>query len=120
MGRGEISPPSDGEIGNFGKGRGFFMGWWKSVEKWFWLFKPFSKLKTIFCKNWTLIKLKLSWPVCTKVWSYEKCTGATTTAKIEGFIGLQNGNCYLEGAIKIWWGEWTNFQSKGVKVGSSW
>ena len=66
-----------------------FIGWWKSVEEWFWLFKPFSKLKAIFCKNWTSTKLKLAWPVCTKVWSYENGTEATSTAKIEGFIGYK-------------------------------
>ena len=32
----------------------------ESEEEWFWPFKPFSKLKTTFCKYWTSIKMKSS------------------------------------------------------------
>ena len=38
----------------------FCVGWWEPEEEWFWPFKPFSKLKTTFCKYWTLIKIKIS------------------------------------------------------------
>ena len=37
-----------------------FMCWWESQEECFWSFKPFSKLKTTICKDWTLIKIKIS------------------------------------------------------------
>ena len=72
-------------MGNFDEESDFFVGWWKSVQEWFWPFKPFSKLKTPFCKYWTSIKPKLAWPV----WNYdENGTGATTPAKNEVFVGL--------------------------------
>ena len=38
----------------------FCVGWWEPEEEWFWPIKPFSKLKTTFCKYWTLIKIKIS------------------------------------------------------------
>ena len=40
--------------------RDFFIGWWESDKEWFWPIEPFSKLKTIFFKYWTLIKIKVS------------------------------------------------------------
>ena len=41
-------------------GDNFFTGWWEPKEKWFWQFKPFSKLKTTFYEYWTSIKIKIS------------------------------------------------------------
>ena len=41
-------------------GGNFFAGWWEPGEEWFWRFEPFSKLKTVFCKYWTSIKIKIS------------------------------------------------------------
>ena len=38
----------------------FFIGLWESEEEWIWKFEPFSKLKTIFCKYWALIKIGIS------------------------------------------------------------
>ena len=38
----------------------FFFGWWGTKEEWSGPFQPFSKLKTTFCKYWTLIKIKNS------------------------------------------------------------
>ena len=38
---------------------GFFVGLWESKE-WFWLIKPFSKLKESLCKYRTSIKMKIS------------------------------------------------------------
>ena len=38
----------------------FFIKWWESGKKWFWLLEPLSNLKTTFCKYWTLIKIKSS------------------------------------------------------------
>ena len=38
----------------------FFIGLWESEKKLFWLFKPFSKVKTTFCNYWTSIKIKIS------------------------------------------------------------
>ena len=87
-GKGKISPPSGG-MGNFGEGRDFFNGRWKSVEEWFWQFKPFWKLKTIFCKHWTLIKPKFAWSVCTNSMKLKwKWYRRMTTAKNRVFIGL--------------------------------
>ena len=40
--------------------RYIFIGWWEPKKERFWLFEPFSKLKTTFCKYWTLIKIKIS------------------------------------------------------------
>ena len=40
--------------GKFCRGR-FFIKWWKSDVEWFWPLENFSKLKTTFCKNWTLV-----------------------------------------------------------------
>ena len=51
--------------GEFWWGRDFFIRWRKSGEEWFWLFKPFSRLKTTLCKCWTSTKPKLEWPVST-------------------------------------------------------
>ena len=55
-----------------GKGKillgGFFIGWWEP-DKRFWLYERFSKLKTTFCKHWTLIKIKISMTCVHKVWS---------------------------------------------------
>ena len=47
MSRGEIFHPIGvrGEVGNFGEGRDFFIGWWKSAEEWFGPAKPISMLK---------------------------------------------------------------------------
>ena len=59
--QGKMSP--SGRIGNFGEGRDFFIGWWKSPKEWVWPFKLFSMLKTLFCKYWTSVKSKLVWPV---------------------------------------------------------
>ena len=41
-------------------GGNFFSGWWETKEEWSGPFQPFSKLKTTFCKYWTLIKIKNS------------------------------------------------------------
>ena len=38
----------------------FFTEWWGSEEKWFWLFKHFSKLKMTLCEYWISIKIKIS------------------------------------------------------------
>ena len=40
--------------------REIFIGCWESDEGYFWLLKPFSKLKTRLCKYWTSIKIKIS------------------------------------------------------------
>ena len=37
----------------------FFLKWLE-IEEWFWVFKPFSKLKATFYKYWTSIKIKIS------------------------------------------------------------
>ena len=37
-----------------------FIEWWEPEAECFWPFKHFSKLKTTFCKYWTLIKVKIS------------------------------------------------------------
>ena len=39
---------------------GYFLGQWEPEEEWFWPFKLFSKAQKIFCKYWTLIKIKSS------------------------------------------------------------
>ena len=39
---------------------GFFYQVVGSDTEWFWRLEPFSKLKTAFCKYWTLIKMKIS------------------------------------------------------------
>ena len=67
------SPLPAGEWEMLVKGGTFSSGGFSSAEEWFWQFKPFSKLKTLFCKYWT---------------SNENGRGATTTAKNEVFIGL--------------------------------
>ena len=48
-----------GGDGKFTRGN-FSTGWWESETKWFWQLEPFSKLKTTFCKYWTLTKIKIS------------------------------------------------------------
>ena len=48
------------QIAVMGRGGNFFTGWREPEEDWFWQFKPFSKLKTAFCKYWTLIKIKIN------------------------------------------------------------
>ena len=37
----------------------FVIGLWESDKECFWLFEPFSKLKTTCYKHWTLIKIKI-------------------------------------------------------------
>ena len=41
-------------------GKGGSTGWQESNKKWFWPLELFLKLKTTFCKYWTLIKIKIS------------------------------------------------------------
>ena len=38
----------------------FSIGWLEYDNEWFWPLKPFSKLKTTFCKYWTFIKINIS------------------------------------------------------------
>ena len=52
-------PPPFGGLENF-TGVNFFIGCWEPEEEWFWLFKPFSKLKMTFCKYWASSKIKIS------------------------------------------------------------
>ena len=40
--------------------REIFIGLWESGEEWFWLFEPFSKLKTTFSKHWILIEIRIN------------------------------------------------------------
>ena len=48
-----------GEIGNFAAGW-LFIRWWEPEEEWFWKCEPFLKPKTILCKYWASIKIKIS------------------------------------------------------------
>ena len=57
--------PSEG-VENFAKNK-FFIGLWESDGEWSWLFEPFSKLKTAFCKHWTLTEIKIN-----MTWMYKK------------------------------------------------
>ena len=60
-----------GVIRNFAGGI-FFTRCWEPEEEWFWRFKLCSKLKTAFCKYWTLVKIKISMSCVSK--EYESNT----------------------------------------------
>ena len=68
-------------MGNFARVRVYFyrvVGTW-GVILIIWIF---LKLKATFCKYWTSVKIKLTWPVRTKNMNINKSgTGAMTTAK---------------------------------------
>ena len=52
-------PPGGGES-EIWLGGIVFTGWGEPDEKWFWQFKPSSKLKTASCEYWTSIKIKIN------------------------------------------------------------
>ena len=60
------------QIAVMGSGGNFFTGWREPEEDWFWQFKPFSKLKTAFCKYWTLIKIKINMTCVSKEYQIKK------------------------------------------------
>ena len=75
-----------------------FLGLWESDQEWFWLFEPFSKLRT-FSKHGTLIKIKIN-----ITWLYKKykvkikwsnSNGSSQKPKNEVFIWLKHGSWYL-------------------------
>ena len=68
----------------------FFIGLWESGEEWSWLLEPFSKLKTIFCKYWTLIEIRINME-CTKSiklkWKWHNNNDSAKKLKIMFLLG---------------------------------
>ena len=79
----------------------FFIVWWKSEEECFWLFKPFSKLKTTFYKYWKLIN-----PLCTNPTKWLNT--------LKRFIG-----CCLQFFLSVF-DYFVGLAPKGLKPKSAW
>ena len=87
------------------RGGDFFTGWWRPEEEWFWQFKPFSKLKTVFCYYRTSIKIKLSMDCVSKEYEIK------TKMVQEQWLQLKKWLFYWAitwkftfGGVRVYWG----------------
>ena len=83
-------------MGNLPRGN-FSVGWWESGKEWFLPLKPFSKLKTTFCKYWTLIKIKIS-----KTCVCKECEGKIKMVQ-DQWLQLKMKFLFSRG-MNLWWG----------------
>ena len=80
-------------------GKDFFVGWWAFEDEWFWPFESFSKLKTAFCKYWTLIKINVSLTFVYSEYKVKNGTGAITGVSAQeiqiniGEMVISNSKC---------------------------
>ena len=92
--------------------RRFFGGWWETGE-WFWRFKAFSKLKTVFCEYWTSIKSKISMTCVYKQYEMVQKQLNCYLVGVDPFGGkikISLGESTGRGGNFSRWGRWKNFR----------
>ena len=95
--------------------RRFFGGWWETGE-WFWRFKAFSKLKTVFCEYWTSIKSKISMTCVYKQYETVQKQLNCYLVGVDPFCGkikISLGESTGRGGNFSRWGRWKNFRLMG-------